>query len=316
MASSATRNNRNSRVQDLALQDDLVVESDPPAPLITSAIIPISSPNLIPIPTTKRARDEELEIIAVEEGRLRLLKLRKEIEAIQGPLPDDQNNDDEGEVPQIVKDIAPHYTQTKPSILLQIFEDRFDPFDLYKLHTEFGFSVSSDDAVNDEFLMTKGKLGTRKRLGSYKDLGSVKRWSNAFLQYVSIISDFKQQDIVSALLDFHAQIIKLDESYQWEAVVTLALRFHRQRITLGFSDRDAWRLQPYEIFGACNHTPKIPAADATSPRNTRPNPEGQICLNWNSKGCSFRSCLRQHVCQICKGPHTKADHPNTLPPQA
>jgi hypothetical protein len=51
-------------------------------------------------------RDEELERLAVEEGRLRLLKLRKEIEAIQGPLPDDGDNDDEGEIPQIVKELA------------------------------------------------------------------------------------------------------------------------------------------------------------------------------------------------------------------
>ena len=27
----------------------------------------------------------------------------------------------------------------------------------------------------------------------------------------------KKHDIVSALLDFHSQILKLDESYQWEA---------------------------------------------------------------------------------------------------
>ena len=83
-------------------------------------------------------------------------------------------------ISQIVKELAPRYPQTKSSILLQIFKDKFDPFDLYKLHTEFG-PVSSD-AIDDEFFMTKGKFGTRKRLGSPKDLGSVKRWSNAFLQ--------------------------------------------------------------------------------------------------------------------------------------
>jgi hypothetical protein len=63
------------------------------------------------------------------------------------------------------------YLQTKSSIL-QIFEDKFDPFDLYI--QSFSFSVPSD-AIDDEFFMTKGKLGTRERLGSLKDLGSVKR---------------------------------------------------------------------------------------------------------------------------------------------
>ena len=92
--------------------------------------------------------------LAVKEGRLRVLKPRKEIEAIQGPLPDDEDNDDEGGIPQIVKELAPRYPRTKSSILLQIFEHS-TPW-------------------------TNGKFGTRKRLGSPKDLGSVKRWSNAF----------------------------------------------------------------------------------------------------------------------------------------
>jgi hypothetical protein len=46
------------------------------------------------------------------------------------------------------------------------------------------------------------------------------------------ISDFKKPDIVSALLlDFH--ILKLDESYQWEAIIAcilLALRFHNREL--------------------------------------------------------------------------------------
>jgi hypothetical protein len=310
-ASSAARN-RNNQVQDQAVQGPPpgpIVGSDSPAPLNNPPAIPISSTDPTPIPTTKRARDEELERLAVEEGRLRVLKLRKEIDAITGPLPDNEDDDSEGEIPQIIKDLSPRYPQTKPSILLQILEDKFDPFDLYKLHTEFGSSVSYD-AIDDEFFVAKGKLGTRKRLGSPKDLGSVKRWSNAFLQYVSIISIFKKHDIVSALLDFHAQILKLDDSYQWEAIVLLALRFHRQRITVGLSDGDEWRLQPHEIFGACNHAPKTPAIGVNSTRNARARLDDQICLNWNSNGCTFPNCLRRHVCVLCKGSHTKANHPD------
>ena len=158
--------------------------------------------------------------------------------------------------------------------------------------------------------MSKGKFVTRKHLGSPKDLGSVKRWSNAFLQYVSIISIFKKHDIVAALLGFHSQILKLDDSYQWEAIVLLALRFHRQRIAVGLSDRDDWRLQPHDIFSACNHAPKIPAVGVNSPRNQRARLDDQICLNWNSKGCTFPNCLRRHVCVLCKGPHTRANHPD------
>jgi hypothetical protein len=87
-ASNAARNNRNNRVQDPAVQDPAPDRREQPS-CSPNPVIPILSPGPgpTPIPTTKRVRDEELERLVVE-GRLRVLKLRKEIEAIQGPLPD------------------------------------------------------------------------------------------------------------------------------------------------------------------------------------------------------------------------------------
>ena len=51
-----------------------------------------------------------------------VLKLREEIEAIQGPLPDDEDNDDEGGIPQFVKELAPRYPRinTPPNLRGQI----------------------------------------------------------------------------------------------------------------------------------------------------------------------------------------------------
>jgi hypothetical protein len=57
----------------------------------------------------------------IVEGRLRvLLKLRKEIEAIQGPLPDDEDirppdedNDDEDEIPQNCQRTCPSLSTSK-----------------------------------------------------------------------------------------------------------------------------------------------------------------------------------------------------------
>jgi len=47
---------------------------------------------------------------------------------LKGPLPDDEDNGDEGGMPQIVKELAPRYPRTNSSILLQIFEDKFGKF--------------------------------------------------------------------------------------------------------------------------------------------------------------------------------------------
>ena len=71
-ASNAARNNRNNRVQ------------GPAQP----------TPGPTPIPTTKRACDEELERLAVKEGRQRVSPQRDRGDS--GPLLDDEDNDDEG----------------------------------------------------------------------------------------------------------------------------------------------------------------------------------------------------------------------------
>jgi len=80
-----------------------------PSRALPPPVIPISSFGPAPIPTTKLARDEELERLAVKEGILRVLKPCKEIEAIQGPLPDYEENNEESRIPQIVKELAPRY---------------------------------------------------------------------------------------------------------------------------------------------------------------------------------------------------------------
>ena len=63
----------------------------------------------------------------------------------------------------------------------------------------------------------------------------MKHWSNAFLQYVCIIFDFKKHDVVYTLLV--TGLSRTDpQSPQWEATVLLALKFHRQRIAVGLSE--------------------------------------------------------------------------------
>ena len=59
--------------------------------------ITLENPDSRPIPTSKRAREEELEKLALEEQRLHVFKLRKEITLIKEPSPADNGDDDEGD---------------------------------------------------------------------------------------------------------------------------------------------------------------------------------------------------------------------------
>jgi hypothetical protein len=106
--------------------------------------------------------------------------------------------------------------------LHEIFKDKFDSFNLYKLHRDAGLD-------EEDFAILRGRLRFKKGTGTAKDLRTVKRWSNAFLHYIAIVAKFKRYDITAALLDFQARIVKLDDTYEWEPVVNLALQFHRQR---------------------------------------------------------------------------------------
>ena len=142
----------------------------------------------------------------------------------------------------------------------------------------------------------------------------MKRWSNAFLHYVAVIAEFKRYDITAALLDFHARIVKLDDTYEWEPVVNLALQFHRQRCLAGINDRDAWQLPANLIYEHLNNALKPSRSGAQAPKpasntNAKQNTRDQICNNWNGPGCTHGDkCHRQHVCIICKGLHTIAEH--------
>ena len=71
--------------------------------------------------------------------------------------------------------------------MLKIFKEKFDLFNLYKLHQDVGLALDNN-LDKDDVALSKGKLSIRKRTGTAKELQSVRRWSNAFLHYVAILA--------------------------------------------------------------------------------------------------------------------------------
>jgi hypothetical protein len=83
---------------------------------------------------------------------------------------DDEN---EGEISPEVRKIHPRFPSVKSALLHESFQDKFDPFNLYKLHRDAGLAVEND--VNEEdFAISRGRLRFKKRAGTAKDLGTVK----------------------------------------------------------------------------------------------------------------------------------------------
>ena len=86
--------------------------------------------------------------------------------------------------------------------MLEIFKEKFNPFNLYKLHQDIGLALDNN-LDKDDVALLKGKLSIRKRTGTAKELQSVRRWSNAFLHYVAILARLDAQYPISELLIFY-----------------------------------------------------------------------------------------------------------------
>ena len=62
--------------------------------------------------------------------------------------------------------------------------------------------------------------------------------------YIAIISKFKPKydDLTHPLILFHNRIMELSNAYSWEAVLVLALSFHKECIIIRINDAEVWRM--------------------------------------------------------------------------
>jgi hypothetical protein len=146
---------------------------------------------------------------------------------------------DEGEFPPEAVEISPRYPGVPQKEIAAIFEGKFNPKNLYKLHRKASLDIEDEDVIS----LSDGKLRTKKRTGTTKDYPNPSTWSKAFIQYVSILSEFeKYRDLTPPLLGFYARIMELSQTYVWDRVLLLALTFHNERLLSDIHDRKAWKI--------------------------------------------------------------------------
>jgi hypothetical protein len=270
----------------------------------------------------KRPRENELYELELEKARLEVERQRKAIAweeehqrkaiafeeelhrqklaQLATPLREGRyptaDEDDEGEISPEAIEVSLHFPAVPQKEIAAIFEGKFDPKNLYKLHRKV--TLANEDG--DEVSFVDGKLRTKKRTGTTKDYPQPIIWSRAFIQYVSILSEFEKfNGLTRPLLSFHDRIMDLSLTYAWERVVVLALTFHKERLVLGIHDKKAWQIPSDVVDEHLRGALRLAKS---------PNQPTEYCIRWNTGDCNWPRCSRKHACRRCGKGHKEKDH--------
>lgn len=192
---------------------------------------------------------------------------------------------------------------------IAIAKNTFDPGNLPYLNRLLVDDTASDINITVE----DGHLKQSKAVGKASAFGKdYTIWSTNFLTYTGLVALFhagNHPTLVGKLLEFHNVIVELAPAYDWQkAVLILALHHHRAALHKGFADLDAWDVQGSLIERICRGHVK----PFNSPASGKPagnlsskglNTAGVACINWNTKGCTYDKCKREHKCSTCGGSH-------------
>jgi hypothetical protein len=135
--------------------------------------------------TRKEERDDELHALELEakramiehenEVRRRALQQQEELHQLKLAqfsteyTPNLNDQDDEGEIPLEAKAVSLLFPSAPQREVAAIFNNKFDPSNLYKLCRKIGLLSDADD---QDISFTRGKLRSRKRTGTFKDYPS------------------------------------------------------------------------------------------------------------------------------------------------
>jgi hypothetical protein len=174
--------------------------------------------------------------------------------------------------------------------ICKISRASFQPQDLFKLAPASFFAPDEKKAAAPE---------VSQLLLHYP---TISKWSVCFSYYMSFVLAFvgaQYPHLVFALANFHAQVFTLAEKYEWTtAVLPLAIRFHTQRTSTGFTDTSAWEIDAALVLEHCVGKEIPPPRAQTS--KARPanddNNSSAICRKFNSDaGCNGPPiCNRRH----------------------
>ena len=152
----------------------------------------------------------------------------------------------------------------------------------------------------------KQVTGTLRDFGSTWDI-----WSESFINYCLIMVDFFGTTFPTlhrVLLLYYNKVRRLSKIYEWQtAILPLAIDYHTEIPTGNHTDVDAWALHQDWINQYCSPNHILSVSSISKKRgattalkgSAKKKVAGEVCRNFNTKGCTFKECAREHKCSGC-----------------
>ena len=221
--------------------------------------------------------------------------------------------------------MASCYLRLPKAEIARIHENRFKLENLYKFCHLKG-REDKDRDINITFEHSQMKI--KKVTGTFRNFGNmIEIWSNRFLNYTMIMVDFFGvvfPSLFRSLLMFHSKVRHLSQIYNWRhAILPLAIDYHT-KITMGtYTNVKDWALSQHWVDQYClplwilqNPTigsRKRVVLSALDYASSSKKNGGEICFNFNTKGCSYKDCSREYKYSNCNakdhGAHACTDKP-------
>lgn len=249
--------------------------------------------------TARENKESRAKIAAIQAGAITAAAPRPPTDEVEEPI---------GEIPPAALLVASRYPGLPKAEIARIFTNKFRPENLYKLRHLKG---REDKDRDENITIENGQMKLKRVTGSLRDFGpNWEIWSESFLNYAMVMVDFFGPTFPSlcrALLLFHAKVRKLSKIYEWQsAILPLALDFHTEITTTNHTDIEAWSLPQDWIDQYCSphhvlsSSLKKRSATASLDGPTTKKPLGEtVCRNFNTKGCTWDKCAREHKCTEC-----------------
>ncbi|KAI1000618.1 hypothetical protein K3495_g7576 [Podosphaera aphanis] len=201
--------------------------------------------------------------------------------------------------PRVTSAISSHYA-VDPDYIRKIYENTFRPTQLPKLHPRGRANRVFDDSIH---VTKSSEIRAGSSSSSAKDFGENSTiWRESFATYTAILATLKSAEfpgLTSALIKFSTTINDLAGSYNWSAVLALALEHHQAVLYSpgGVTGLPAWSIPHLRVTTMLPYTEQKGYIHS-NPRKRPITSEAsdEICRNFNkTRGCKKGSeCRYRH----------------------
>ena len=150
-------------------------------------------------------------------------------------------------------------------------------------------------------------------------------WSQCFSIYTAVMNQVSPE-LLPELMAYQSKIARYSLKYQWPLWIVYDMNFRQKKaFTPGSSwtsidggyysecftgmkrDRnEAWCRFCHSLdhtSAVCSMAPPTNKMRKSEPHQGNATKTPPICINYNTKGCTFKKCFRLHICSKCRGKH-------------